>query len=129
MKPLAHAIRYTSWIALATAAIATPVVAQDKPAAAQASAVNKVLVDNAYFFAGESTWAPGTRNASATRPPRIIRALNGGTLTVVYADGRTDKRNFETGQVYFFEADTTPNFLRNDGPTEIKVYYVFLKQM
>jgi hypothetical protein len=129
MKPFAHFVRHASWIALAAVGIATPVMAQDKPAAVQASSVNKVLVDNAYFFAGESTWAPGTRNASATRPPRIIRALNGGTLTVVYADGRTEKRNFETGQVYFFEADTTPNFLRNDGPTEIKVYYVFLKQM
>ena len=117
-----------SIIAIAAVATAGAPAAQDKPPAT-ANSVNKVLVDNAYFFAGESTWAPGAQNASVTRPPRLIRALNGGTLTVVYADGRTEPRIFETGEVYFFPADTVPNLLRNDGQTQIKVYYVFLKQM
>lgn len=128
MRLLLGIARVVSIAAIVVFAAAGAPAAQEQPKA-KVSSVNKMLVDNAYFYAGESTWAPGAENASVKRPPRIIRALNGGTLTVVYADGRTDKRNFETGQVYFFEADATPNFLRNDGPTEIKVYYVFLKQM
>ena len=57
----------------------------------------------------------------------MIRALVGGTLNVIYADGRTEKRTFEPGAVYFSEADTVANYLRNDGTSEAKLYYVFLK--
>ena len=109
----------------AFAAIAAPALGQD--ATRKETAVGKVLVDNPRVLAGEVTWAPGTQNSSTARPARVIRALVGGTLTVVYADGRTEKRTFETDGVYYFEADTVPNYLRNDGASDVKVYFVFLK--
>jgi hypothetical protein len=107
-------------------AIAAPAFGQEAVKHAVTS-TNKVLVDNARVVAGESTWAPGAQNANVTRPARVIRGLVGGTLTVVYADGRTEKRTFEPGGVYYFEPDSVANFLRNDGTSEVKVYYVFLK--
>jgi len=91
------------------------------------TSTSKVLVDNSRVIVGEATWAPGTHNANVARPARVIRGLVGGTLTVIYADGRTEKRTFEPGGVHYFEPDTVANYLRNDGTSEVKVYYVFLK--
>ena len=108
------------------AAIAAPAFGQEAVKHAVTSNY-KVLVDNARATAGEATWAPGTQNANVTRPARVIRGLVGGTLTVVYADGRTEKRTFESGGVYYFEPDTVANYLRNDGTSEVKLYFVFLK--
>lgn len=124
-------MRSTGWLVGSTvlaivAAIATPAFGQDVAKHAVTS-TTKILVDNPRVLAGEATWAPGTQNSNIARPARVIRALVGGTLTVIYADGRTDKRTFETGGVYYFEPDTVPNYLRNDGTSEIKVYFVFLK--
>jgi len=121
----------SSWSVIATSiflvtAIGAPAFGQETAKHAVTSA-NKVLVDNGRVIAGEATWAPGTQNANVVRPARVIRGLVGGTLTVIYADGRTDKRTFEPGAVYFFEADTVANYLRNDGTSEVKLYYVFLK--
>jgi hypothetical protein len=107
-------------------ALAAPARAQEA-AKHKVTSASKVLVDNARVVAGEVTWPPGTQNSSIARPARVIRALAGGTLTVVHADGRTEKRTFETDGVYYFEPDTVPNYLRNDGTSEIKVYFVFLK--
>jgi hypothetical protein len=107
-------------------AITLPALGQDAAKHA-VTATGKVQVDNARVLAGESTWAPGTQNAVVARPARVIRTLVPGTLTVVYVDGRTEKRAFEPGGVYYFEQDAVANYLRNDGPSEVKVYFVFLK--
>ena len=108
------------------AAIAAPAFGQEAGKHAVTSTY-KVLVDNARVVAGEATWAPGTQNASVARPARVILGLVGGALTVIYADGRTEKRTFEPGGAYYFEPDTMANYLRNDGTSEVKVYFVFLK--
>jgi hypothetical protein len=123
--------RSNGWSAVATSlwvvsALGASAFAQEAAKHAVTS-TNKVLVDNGRVIAGEATWAPGTQNANVARPARIIRGLSGGTLTVIYADGRTEKRTFEPGAVYYFEPDTVANYLRNDGTSEVKVYYVFLK--
>jgi hypothetical protein len=106
-------------------------VAASGPAAAQGpakpTAAVKILLDNDKVVAGETTWAPGNENSMSARPPRVIRALAGGTLTVIYADGRTEQRVFETGGVYYFDRDAAPNRLKNEGATEVKVYFVFIK--
>lgn len=109
---------------VALAAAVGPVTAQtpSKPTAAV-----KILLENDKVLAGETTWAPGTENSMTARPPRVVRALAGGTLTVIYADGRTEKRVFETGSVYYFDRDSAPNRLKNEGTTEVKVYFVFWK--
>ena len=124
MKPSARLVGATLF--LIGAAIAAPAFGQEAVKHAVTSTY-KVLVDNARVTAGEATWAPGTQNANVARPARVIRGLVGGTLTVVYADGRTEKRTFEPGGVYYFEPDTVANYLRNDGTSEVKLYFVFLK--
>lgn len=116
---------YSAAMAIA-AAIALPAFGQDAAKHA-VTATNKVQVDNARVLAGESTWAPGTQNAVMARPARVIRTLVPGTLTVVYVDGRSEKRTFEPGGVYYFEPDAVANYLRNDGSSEVKVYFVFLR--
>lgn len=108
------------------AAIAAPAFGQEARQHAVTS-TTKVLVDNTRVAAGEATWAPGTQDANVARPARVIRGLVGGTLTVIYADGRTEKRTFEPGGVYYFEPDAVANYLRNDGTSEVKVYFVVLK--
>lgn len=109
---------------LTLAAAAGPVAAQTP---AKPTAAVKILLENDKVVAGETTWAPGTENSMSARPPRVIRALAGGTLTVIYADGRTEQRVFETGGVYYFDRDAAPNRLKNEGATEVKVYFVFIK--
>lgn len=108
------------------APVTVPAFAQVATKHAVTSAT-KVMVDNARVFAGEATWAPGTQDVNIARPARVIRGLVGGTLTVVHADGRTEKRTFESGGVYYFDADTVANYLRNDGSSEVKLYFVVLK--
>jgi hypothetical protein len=124
MKPSGYSVGATLF-AIGTV-VAAPAFGQDAAKHAVTSA-GKVMVDNARINAGEVTWAPGTQNANVVRPARVIRGLVGGTLTVIYVDGRTEKRTFETGGVYYFEPDTVANYLRNDGASEVKLYYVFLK--
>ena len=114
-----------TWLATWTA-IAAPALGQETAKHAVTS-TTKVLVDNPRTAAGEVTWAPGTQDANIARPARVIRGLVGGTLTVIYADGRTEKRTFEPGGVYYFEPDAVANYLRNDGTSEVKVYFVLLK--
>jgi hypothetical protein len=124
MKPSGYSVGATVF-AIGTV-VAAPAFGQEAGKHAVTS-TSKVLVDNARVVAGEATWAPGTQNANVARPARVIRGLVGGTLTVIYADGRAEKRTFEPGGVYYFEPDTVANYLRNDGTSEVKVYYVFLK--
>lgn len=112
---------------LAVGAAATTLAFAQEGAKHAVTATTKVLVDNSRVVAGETSWAPGTQNSNVARPARVVRGLAGGTLTVIYADGRTEKRTFEPGGVYYFEPDTAPNYLRNDGTSEVKVYFVFLK--
>lgn len=112
---------------LAVGAAATTLAFAQEGAKHAVTATTKVLVDNSRVVAGETSWAPGTQNSNVARPARVIRGLAGGTLTVIYADGRTEKRTFEPGGVYYFEQDAAPNYLRNDGTSEVKVYFVFLK--
>ena len=100
-----------TWLAIWTA-IAAPALGQETAKHAVTSAT-KVLVDNPRTAAGEATCAgPGTQDANIARPARVIRGLVGGTLTVVYADGRTEKRTFEPGGVYYFDPDTVANYFR-----------------
>lgn len=110
---------------VAAGGTANPAMAQTQ--APKLAAVNRVLIDNPKVLVGESTWAPGAENSSVARPPRVLRALNGGTLTVIYADGKIEKRTYKTGEVHYLEQDAVPNVLKNEGTTEIKIYYVFLK--
>ena len=109
------------------AALATqPVMAQDKAKAAKAEkgkATQKVLLENEKVRVVETRFKPGDEGANVARPFRVTRALKGGTIQRTYADGKTDKIQWKTGEVRGVGPDPvfTP---KNIGKTEIVLYVV-----
>lgn len=125
-------------IALAAAFVlgSTPTTAQDKAKDAKAApamkaekgkAVQKVLLDNDKVRVFEVTFKPGDEGENIARPYRINRALKGGTLQRTYADGKTEKVEWKTGEVRAVGPD--PAFTpKNIGKTEVVLYVMVLKQ-
>ena len=52
--------------------------------------------------------------------------MKGGTLLLTYADGKTEKRERKTGQVYILES-SPPFSVKNVGKTDVVLYTVILK--
>ena len=116
---------------------ANPAMAQDKAKAAKAAPAAKAekgkptykeLVDNDKVRVFEVTFRPGDMGPSNTRPARVIRALKGGTFTLIHPDGKTEKRTYKTGEVKAFDADKSPYALKNEGKSDMVIYAVFLKE-
>lgn len=109
---------------------ATPAMAQDKAKAAKAEkgkAVRKVLFENDKVLVYEATFKPGDEAAKVARPFRVIRALSGGTMQRTYADGKTEKIEWKTGEARPVGPDPvyTP---KNIGKSDVVLYIVELKQ-
>jgi hypothetical protein len=110
-----------------------PAMAQDKAKEAIAAhaqpgkATQRILLDNDKVQAYELTFKPGEQGANIARPYRVIRALRGGTLLRTYADGKTEKLEWKTGEVRALEASPayTPT---NIGKTTLILYVVAFKQ-
>ena len=104
-------------------------LAQEKKAEKDAAktATIKVLAENDKVRAFETTYAPGAENKAVPRSAtRVVRALQGGTLQRTYADGKTEKVVYKTGEVRINEpgpAYTT----KNVGKSEVKLYVILLK--
>jgi hypothetical protein len=114
-----------------------PAVAQDKakdtkaaPAAkaAKGKATVKVLFENDKVRVAEVTFKPGDEAANAARPFHVVRALKGGTLMRTYADGKTEKSEFKTGEVKVLEAESKPYTPKNVGKSDVVLYAVFVKE-
>src|SRR5437667_9627068 len=72
-----------------------PATAQDKGSTVKM----KVLLDNNKAKAFEVTYAPGAENKRiASTTIRIVRALNGGTLERIYAEGTIETVLWQTGE-------------------------------
>jgi hypothetical protein len=83
-------------------------------------------VDNDKVKAFEVRYKPGEEGANVKRPARVVRALKGGTLMRTYADGKTEKVQWKTGEVKWLGPD--PVFAtKNVGKTEIVLYVVEVK--
>ena len=112
---------------------ASPAMAQDRAKAAPAAkavkgkAVRKVLFENDKVLVYEATFKPGDEAAKVARPFRVIRALNGGTMQRTYADGKTEKIEWKTGEARPVGPDPvyTP---KNIGKSDVVLYIVELKQ-
>ena len=66
---------------------------------------------------GTLRWIPCTR---------VVRVLKGGTVLRTYADGKTEKSEWKTGEVQIQEPG--PQYTaRNVGKTEVVLYVVRLK--
>ncbi len=109
---------------------ANPALAQDKAKASageKGKVVTTVLAENDKVRVWDTLSRPGDEN---TAPPssvwRVIRCLKGGTLLYTYADGKTLKREWKTGEVQI--AGPGPQYTsKNIGESEILTYVVMLK--
>jgi hypothetical protein len=113
----------------------SPAMAQDKAKAAPAAmaekgkAVMKVLLENDKVRVQEVSYKPGEENTSvASSTSRVIRSLKGGTLMRTYADGKTEKTEWKTGEVKFLESSKVAYTAKNVGKTNVELYVVILKE-
>jgi len=114
--------------------VASPAVAQDKmkdaktAMAEKGKAVVKVLLENDKVRVLHATYRPGDENPLIPYPSfRVVHALKGGTIQHNYADGKTQKVEWKTGEVRFLDPDK-PFAVKNIGKTEVVLYVVVLKQ-
>ena len=120
------------------AGVATlPAMAQDKAKDAKAAPAAKaekgkvaikVLTENDKVRVQEVTFKPGDENTSIlTTSTRVIRALKGGTLTRTYADGKTEKSEWKTGEVKIL-GPAGQYTSKNTGKSDVVLYVVALKE-
>jgi hypothetical protein len=131
MKRAAHFFRGFLVLAFMLAGvILMPAMGQEKAKAVKAEKgkpVMTVLAENDKVRVWELLYRPGDEN---TAPPatatRVIRVLKGGTQIWTYADGKTQKNVYKTGEVRI--VGPGPQFTsKNVGKSEILLYVVMLK--
>lgn len=111
------------------AVAASPAMAQDKAKAEKGRATPKVLLENDKVRVFEVTFKPGAENVSVPSSSyRVVRALKGGTIQRIYADGKTEKVDWKTGQVRMNEPSAQKYTAKNIGKNDIVLYVVVLKQ-
>ena len=112
-----------------------PAMAQDKakdakaaPAAAKkGEPALKVYLENDQVRVFQATFKPGDAGANVARPLRVIHTLKGGTLTLIYPDGKKEKLVWKTGEVKVREA--SPQYIpKNEGKADIVLYVVYVKE-
>ena len=109
---------------------ANPAMAQEKAKAAKAEK-GKVamteLAENDKARAFEVRYKPGDENPTIpSSSHRVVRALNGGTLMRTYADGKTEKVEWKTGETRI--VGPAPQYTtKNVGKSEIVLYVVMPK--
>jgi hypothetical protein len=131
MKQLARLFMGVAVAAFMTIGTTTnSAMAQDKAKAAKAEpgkTTVTVLAENDKVRAFETRFKPGDVNAA---PPatstRVVRVLKGGSQIWTYADGKTAKNEYKTGEVRIVEPGP-PFTSKNVGKTEIVLYVVVLK--
>jgi hypothetical protein len=106
------------------AAVAMPVYAQGK--AEKGKPVVKELVKTDKVTATEATYKPGDASDSIPRPFRVTRALKGGTIERIFADGKKEKVVWKTGEVRAQGPDPA-YIVKNVGKTDIVFYVVYPK--
>ena len=89
--------------------------------------VQKVYFENDAVRVFEVTFKPGDAAANIERPLRVIRVLKGGTLTLIYPDGKKEKLPWKTGEVKVRQP--SPAYSpKNEGKSDIVLYVVYVKQ-
>ena len=88
--------------------------------------VQKVFLENDKVRVFEVTFKPGEAGASVARPQRVIRVIKGGTLTLIYPDGKKEKLVWKTGEVKVREASPVYS-PKNEGKSNIVLYVVYVK--
>ena len=116
---------------------ANPAMAQDKAKNAKAAPaakaekgkpVIKVLHEDDRVRVTETTTKPGEMGDSVVRGKRVVRYLQGGTQERNYADGKKEKVERKTGEVFVAGPDTQKYSIKNIGKTTIVTYVVNIKE-
>src|SRR5205085_2089475 len=94
---------------------ASPAIAMEKAKdekamkAEKGKATTKVIAEDDKVRVQEVRSKPGDVNTTvASSSHRVVRALKGGTLLRTYADGKTEKIEYKTGEVKIIKA--SPEF-------------------
>lgn len=105
-----------------------PAIAQEKAKAAKAEKgkpIVTVRAENDKVRAWETRYRPGDENASHPST-RVVRVLKGGTLLWTYADGKTETKEWKTGDVMLLGPE--PQYrAKNVGKSDVLIYVVMLK--
>jgi len=89
-------------------------------------ASRSVLAESDRLQVLEIRQKPGEVTTPSTSATRVVRALQGGSMLRTYADGKTEKVEWKTGEVQLQEPG--PQYtVRNVGNSEIVLYVVRLK--
>lgn len=97
--------------------------------AEKGKATRTVLIDNDKVQVFEVQYKRGDENlAVPSSSLRVVRALKGGTLQRIYADGKTEKVEWKTGEARVNEPTKVGYNTRNIGKSDIHLYVVVLKQ-
>ena len=116
-----------------TFAAATPAMkhemAQDQMKVKEVKATNtiKVLHEDDRVRVTETTTKPGENGGNLVRGKRVVRYLKGGTQERNYADGRKEKVERKTGEVFVAGPDKEAYWIKNVGKTNIVTYVVNIK--
>jgi mannose-6-phosphate isomerase-like protein (cupin superfamily) len=118
----------TAAAALAALVLAAPLaLAQDKAQKKAAQVSLHQITENDKVKVFEATYKPGAENKGvATSTMRVVRAIRGGALQRIYADGKTETIEWKPGQVRIVQpgpAYTT----KNVGKSVLVLYVVQLK--
>ena len=118
---------------------ANPAIAQDKAKDAKmemaakgdkgkATNTVKVLHEDDRVRVTEGTSKPGEMSASVVRGKRVVRYLKGGTQERIYPDGKKEKVERKTGEVFVAGPDKQAYSVKNVGKTTIMTYTVNIKE-
>ena len=109
---------------------ANPAMAQDKAKAAKAEAGKPTitaLAENDKVKVYTVQYKPGDTNSTiANSTTRVVRALKGGTLLRTYADGKTEKAEWKTGDSRIRGPEGAYT-TKNVGKSELLLYVVQVK--
>lgn len=125
---LAARLLLSSLLASSLTTAMLPAHAEETPPAAseKGKATRTVVAENDKVQVFEIRQKPGETNTPNTSAHRVIRALKGGQLLRTYADGKTEKTEWKTGEVQIQEPG--PQYsVKNIGKTEIVLYVVRMK--
>lgn len=108
---------------------AAPALAQDKAAkAAKGVAKLMTVMENDKVKVMEIRYKPGDENnAVPSSASRVVYVVKGGTLTRMYADGKTEKVDFKTGDTKFNAPSQTTYSVKNTGKSDVQLHIVQLK--
>ena len=88
----------------------------------------KVLHEDDRVRVTEGTTKPGERGNNVVRGVRVVRYLQGGTQERTYPDGKKEKIERKTGEVFVAGPDKQAYYITNVGKTTIVTYVVNIKE-